>query len=152
LHAAEGTAIELFLGENGQARLEDCLLTGAIGLHLGEAYACRLSLLHCTVIAPRAVEIAIDEPTSLGSNMSVAATHSLFKSREGLISVANPMQSVDEFTRVLKWQGSNNVYSGPFVILGEDDLEDSPSWCRSFEEWKTTFARSVAARVRNWPL
>ena len=153
LHVSDGTAVNLILEdeENARVTMDNCVITGTVGIRIEVVEACRLSLNRCTIIAPRAIEVMYDEP--FGSNdqwLGVSAARSIFATLDALVTVYDADSDPSSFSSAFRWEGASNLYSSPFVVIANDRQTNVPTWGRTLQRW-TTVARESNSRYATEP-
>ena len=145
VHASDGTAINLTLEDHEEAdvMMENCVITGAVGIQIEVVDACRLNLDQCTIIAPRAIEVMYDEPFKQDDRqLRISATQNLFATVDALVTLYDADSEPSSFSSALRWEGMSNVFSGPFVALANDGETRIPTWGRTLQGWQAVSLES----------
>ena len=79
--------------------------------------------------------------------MNILKKMSLFKSSEGLVYIANPELGAEGLVRILHWTGEENIYSGPMVVLGDEESVNSPSWRHLYKDWTRIASETKSQHV-----
>ncbi len=136
LHAIGGDCVELFTDGQHRVEFEDCLLTGGVALRVPGPQSGEIALVNCTLVAHEVFEF-FDEDDEVAEERTIyfVTENCVFKALESVVAMNTPDLTREEFTRLVEWTGTQNVFSGPMLAILEDESHTTATWCQSLEDW-----------------
>lgn len=146
LHAGAGTAVAWEPPPDGSMTLGNCLLTGAIAVEASGSDRAVLRCAHSTILAEYVLFLFDDEPT-LDTSLRVDATANSFDAEGSLLCIEGDDPAPLRLARWVDWRGRHNVYTGDFVVYGD---EEDPQEDWGAEDWNEWLQQTVEVGSAVW--